>query len=59
MTIGSGLPRWLRGKEFACQVEDGDCSQGQEDTLVKEMATHSSILALQARGAWWAVSMGS
>ena len=58
MTVGSGLPRWLRGKEFACQVEDRDSSQGQEDPLEKEMATHSSILALQDRGAWWTAVHG-
>ena len=33
------------GKEFACNPETGVQSLGQEDTLEKEMATHSSILA--------------
>ena len=36
------------GKEFACNAGDtGDMGSisGQEDSLEKEMATHSSILA--------------
>ena len=34
-------PRWLSGKESACQ-----CGfLGQEDPLEKEITTHSSILA--------------
>ena len=36
-------------------------SLGQEDPLVEEMATHSSILALENpmdRGAWWATVHG-
>ena len=33
-------------------------SIGREDALEKEMATHTSILAID-RGAWWAQSMGS
>ena len=37
-----GLPRWLSGKESACQA--GDHRLGQEDPLEKEMATHFSIL---------------
>ena len=45
------FPRWLSGKEFACQCRR--CkrqvlrfpSLGWEDPLEKEMATHSSILA--------------
>ena len=32
-------------------------SLGQENPLEKEMATHSSILALD-RGAWWAIVHG-
>ena len=43
-----GLPRWLSGKESACNEGDeemGVQSLGQEDPLEKEMATHSSILA--------------
>ena len=35
----------LNGKESACQYETLVQSLGQEDPLVKEMATHSSILA--------------
>ena len=40
--IFAGRPRWLSGKEFACQ-----CRRlwfDQEDPLAKEVATHSSIL---------------
>ena len=36
-------------------------SLGQEDTLEKEMATHSSILAWEipwTEGAWWATVHG-
>ena len=40
-----GLPRWLGGKESACQAEEWVSSQGGEDPLKKEMATHSGILA--------------
>ena len=44
---GHGLPRWLSGKEYACQAVDMVSIQflGWEDPLEKEMATHSSILA--------------
>ena len=43
-----GLPRWLNGKESACNAGDaGDVvrSLGWEDPLEKEMLTHPSILA--------------
>ena len=33
------------GKEYACSAETGVQSLGQEDSLEKRMATHSSILA--------------
>ena len=33
------------GKEFACNAGDLGLIPGQEDPLVKEMATHFSILA--------------
>ena len=36
-----GLPRWLSGKESPCQAGDA----GWQDSLEKEMATHSGILA--------------
>ena len=39
------LPWWLRGKASACNVGDRVWSLGQEDSLEKEMATHSSPLA--------------
>ena len=38
--IITGLPKWLSGKESACNAD-----LSQEDPLKKEMATHSSILA--------------
>ena len=43
----AGFPRWLRGKESACQCRRCGFNQslGQEDSLEKEMAAHSSILA--------------
>ena len=39
------LPQWLDGKNPPANSGDADSSQGQEDTLESEMATHSSILA--------------
>ena len=39
----SGVPWWLRRKEFTCQFRRHR-SLGQEDLLEKEMATHCSIL---------------
>ena len=48
-----GLPRWLSGKESACNAGDeemGVQSLLQEDPLENEMATHSSTL--MDRGAW-------
>ena len=43
----SGLPRWLSGKESACQEtqESWVQSLGGNDPLKEEMTTHSSILA--------------
>jgi len=44
-----GLPRWLNGKEFACQCSScrkcGFDPWVREDPLEEEMVTHSSILA--------------
>ena len=43
-----GAPRWLSGKEPACQCRRHEThvqSLGREDLLEKGMATHSSILA--------------
>ena len=43
-----GLPRWLSGKESACQCRRSGSIPGlnpREDPLEKEMATHSRILA--------------
>ena len=39
------FPSGSYGKEFACSVGDLDSIPGAEDSLEKEMATHSSILA--------------
>ena len=48
-SIFLGLPKWLSGREPACNAGDLHKSQvqplGQEDPLEKEMATHSNILA--------------
>ena len=41
-----GLPKWLSGKESACNARDMNLIRGQEDPLGKEMATHLNILAL-------------
>ena len=40
-----GLPCWLSGKEFTCQAGDVGSIPRSGRFLVKEMATHSSILA--------------
>ena len=40
-----GLPRWLSGKESACNIGTQVRSLGWEDPLAEEMATHFSILA--------------
>ena len=40
-----GLPRWLNGKESACQAGDMGAIPRQEEPLKEEMATHSSIFA--------------
>jgi len=47
------LPKWLSGKEYACQCRrrrDSGSIPGQKDPLEKEMATHSSILARKISG---------
>ena len=42
---------WLRGKEATCHMQETQEMQvhslGQEDALEKEMAAHSSVLALK------------
>ena len=40
-----GFPGSSDGKEPACNAGDCIWSLGQEDSLEKEMATHSSVLA--------------
>ena len=40
-----GFPRGSDGKGSTCNAEDLGLIPGQEDTLEKGMATHSSILA--------------
>ena len=43
--MGWGFPGGSDGKESACSAGDQVQSLGQEDTLEKGIATHSSILA--------------
>ena len=44
--LGVRLPRWLSGKESACQYRRcRRCTLRWEDPLEEEIATHSSILA--------------
>ena len=46
--INTDFPGGSDGKESACNARDLDIqSLGQEDSLEKGMATHSSILALR------------
>ena len=47
-------------KNLPAMQETQIWSLGQEDTLQKGMATHSSILAQSSldRGAWWAIGHG-
>ena len=59
---GGRLPRQFSGKESTCQCKETHEIQvqslGQKDPLEKEMATHSSMLALENpmdRGDWQAV----
>ena len=40
-----GLPRWLRGKESACQAGDTGSIPGLGRSPETEMAIHSRILA--------------
>ena len=39
----TGFPGSSNGKESSCSVEDGIWILGREDSLEKEMATHSTI----------------
>ena len=41
----TGLLRWLRGEESACNVRDSGLIHGREDPLEEGMAVHSCILA--------------
>ena len=64
----TGLPRYLSGKESACQIRSSQVRSpglgdplSWEDPLKKGMATHSSILAWKYpmnRGAWLATVHG-
>ena len=45
-----GLPRWLSGKESACQAKDVGSIPGQEDPLEKDMVVHSNILVWEITG---------
>ena len=52
-----GLPWWLSGKEFSCNVGDTGSIPGQGRSLEEGMATHSSTLTWRIpmdREAWWA-----
>ena len=40
-----GFRWWLSGKESACNAGDVGSTPGSGNSLEKEMATHSSILA--------------
>ena len=54
---GKNPPAVQETQETQEMQETWVCSQGWEDPLEEEMATHSSILAwriLMDRGAWWA-----
>ena len=65
MSLGR-LPRWLSGKESACQCRICKKTQvqslGGEDTLEEGMATHSHILAwrilwTEEPGGLWSIKM--
>ncbi|CAI9153075.1 unnamed protein product [Rangifer tarandus platyrhynchus] len=43
--LSAGFPSSSVSKESSCSAADRGSSLGQEDSLEKEMATHSSILA--------------
>ena len=45
----TGLPWWLRGKEFASPAGDADSTPGSGRSPGGGMATHSSILAWEIR----------
>ena len=51
-----GPPRWLSGKESACQAGDMGLIPRREDPLEKEIATYFSILAW---GISWTEEPGS
>ena len=48
--VNTGAPGGSDGKESACSAGDQGSSLGREDSLEKEMATHSSILAWRIPG---------
>jgi len=43
--IAVGLPRWLSGKESACQAGDEGSIPGSRRSPAEGMATRSSVLA--------------
>ena len=52
----NGIPRWLRGRESACQAHVGSIP-GWERSPGEGNATHSKILTWRIPmdiGAWWA-----
>ena len=61
MELILGFPCSSVSKSLTAMQETWVQSLGLEDPLEKEMATHSSILALRIpmdRGAWWATAHG-
>jgi len=52
---GCLLPKWLIGKESACNAGDAGSIPDWEDPLEKDMATHSNILAWEIP---WTVDPG-
>ena len=58
LTSSPELPWWLKWSSLTAVQETQVRFLGQEDPLEEEMATHSSILAMDG-GAWWLQSIGS
>ena len=56
-----GLPRWLNGKESACQAEDPGLTTGLGSSPGEEMVTHSNSCLRNPMDieAWWATVHGS
>ena len=57
----SGLPRWLSGKEFACQAGDIGLISGSERSPGEGNGNpfqYSCLENSMYRGAWWAIVCG-